>query len=90
MTLTKDVISILEEFAPPVWQESYDNSGLITGNPDAEVTGIILCLDSIEGVIDEAIAEKCNLVIAHHPIVFSGIKKLTGKNYIERTLLKAI
>ncbi|HNR48218.1 MAG TPA: Nif3-like dinuclear metal center hexameric protein [Bacteroidia bacterium] len=90
MTLIKDVIRILEDFAPPVWQESYDNSGLITGNPDAEVTGIILCLDSIESVIDEAISENCNLVIAHHPIVFSGIRKLTGKNYIERTLLKAI
>lgn len=90
MTLIKDIVRILEDFAPPAWQENYDNSGLIVGDLNTDVSGILICLDSIEAVIDEAIAEKCNLVIAHHPIVFSGLKKITGKNYIERTLLKAI
>lgn len=76
--------------APPFYQESFDNSGLITGHPDMQITGALICLDSTEAVIDEAISAGCNLVIAHHPIVFSGIKKLNGKNYVERTLIKAI
>ena len=86
----RDVISYLEEWAPKGYQESYDNSGLIVGNKDAQVSGVVVCLDSIEEVIDEAISKKCNLVVAHHPIVFSGLKSLTGRNYIERTIIKAI
>lgn len=86
----KDIINYLEAFAPPDYQESYDNAGLITGNRDWELKGAVLCLDAIEDVIDEAIAKKCNLVIAHHPIVFSGLKKITGSNYIERVIIKAI
>jgi len=85
-----EIIREIEQFAPPVFQESYDNAGLITGDLSAEATGVLLCLDSTEEIIDEAIAKKCNVVVAHHPIVFSGIKKLTGKNYIERTIIKAI
>ncbi|MCY7409826.1 MAG: Nif3-like dinuclear metal center hexameric protein [Chitinophagales bacterium] len=84
------IINVLEEFAPLPLQESYDNSGLLTGNSQMEITGAILCLDAIEEVIDEAIKKKCNLVIAHHPIIFSGLKKITGKNYVERTIIKAI
>jgi dinuclear metal center YbgI/SA1388 family protein len=86
----KDIIQFLEEKAPSSLQESYDNSGLICGHPLMQITGAIICLDSTEEIIDEAIRHGYNLVIAHHPIVFSGLKKLNGKNYIERTIIKAI
>jgi dinuclear metal center YbgI/SA1388 family protein len=86
----KDITKIIEEFAPLAYQESYDNSGLIVGNSNDEVTGVLISLDCVEAILDEAIATNCNLVVAHHPIVFSGLKKLNGKNYIERTVIKAI
>ncbi len=86
----KDVIAFLEKIAPPNLQEHYDNAGLITGNAHDEVTGVLVCLDSTEAVIDEAISLRCNLVIAHHPIIFSGLKQITGRTYIERTIIKAI
>ncbi|MFI5172743.1 MAG: Nif3-like dinuclear metal center hexameric protein [Chitinophagales bacterium] len=85
-----EVANYLEAIAPLSLQEHYDNAGLITGSHDQEVTGILVCLDSIEAVIDEAISLECNLIIAHHPIVFSGVKKITGANYVERTIIKAI
>ena len=84
------ITSYLEQVAPLYFQESYDNSGLIVGDRNKKVTKVLLCLDSIESVIDEAIEKGCELVIAHHPIVFNGLKSLTGKNYIEKTILKAI
>ncbi|MFZ1807398.1 MAG: Nif3-like dinuclear metal center hexameric protein [Cyclobacteriaceae bacterium] len=86
----KDVTSHLESMAPGAYQESYDNSGLITGNPDWPVNGVLVTLDCIEIVVEEAIQQKCNLIIAHHPIVFKGLKRLTGKNYVEKTIIKAI
>ena len=86
----KDVTRFLETWAPRGYQESYDNSGLIVGNANAEVTGVIVSLDSTEAVVDDAISRGCNLIVAHHPIVFSGLKTFTGKNYIERTVMKAI
>jgi dinuclear metal center YbgI/SA1388 family protein len=86
----KEIISFLETIAPPAYQENYDNAGLIVGNPDADVTGILTCLDSLESIVDEAITNKCNLIVAHHPIVFRGLKRLNGKNYVERIVLKAI
>ncbi|HKK76365.1 MAG TPA: Nif3-like dinuclear metal center hexameric protein [Saprospiraceae bacterium] len=86
----QEVINHLESIAPPIYQESYDNAGLICGDASAAVTGVLTCLDSTEAIIDEAIAKSCNLVVAHHPIVFRGLKKITGRNYVERTLLKAI
>lgn len=86
----KAVLQFLETIAPPIYQESYDNAGLIVGNAMEEVTGVICCLDSTEAVVDEAIAKKCNLIVAHHPIVFKGLKRLNGKNYIERVVIKAI
>jgi dinuclear metal center YbgI/SA1388 family protein len=86
----KDIINYLEEIAPSAYQESYDNAGLITGDQQADVTGVLITLDSTESVIEEAIAKDCNLVIAHHPIVFKGLKTFTGKNYVERTVIKAI
>lgn len=86
----REIISFLENWAPPALQESYDNCGLITGNPDDEVTGILVSLDCIEAVVDEAVRTGCNVIVAHHPIVFAGLKKITGKNYIERTVISAI
>ena len=86
----KDITNYLESIAPLAYQESYDNAGLIVGDAFAEISGVLVTLDSTEEVIDEAIAKGCNLVIAHHPIVFKGLKKLTGKNYVERTIIKAI
>lgn len=86
----KTIIKYLETVAPTAYQESYDNAGLIVGNSNAKVTGVIFCLDSTEAVVEEAIAKGCNLIIAHHPIVFSGLKRFNGKNYIERVVMKAI
>lgn len=85
-----EIISIIESFAPPVYQESYDNSGLQVGSPDTETTGVLLTLDITEAVIDEALAKGCNMIIAHHPIIFSGLKRLSGRNYVERVVEKAI
>ena len=88
--LVNDVAKIIEKFAPLQLQESYDNSGLCIGNPEQTVTGILLTIDITEPVINEAIQKNCNLIISHHPLIFSGIKKITGKNYIERCTIKAI
>ncbi|TAD94947.1 MAG: Nif3-like dinuclear metal center hexameric protein [Bacteroidetes bacterium] len=86
----KEITQYLESIAPLAYQESYDNSGLIVGNPQTEITGILICLDSIEDVLDEALAKNCNVIIAHHPIIFGGLKKITGKNYVEKIIIKAI
>ena len=86
----KDVTSYLESLAPKAYQESYDNSGLLTGNPETTVTGVLTTLDVTENVVEEAIALRCNLVVAHHPILFKGLKSLTGKSYVERTIISAI
>ena len=86
----QDVTNYLEFIAPLQYQESYDNAGLIVGDYKNDVSGVLVCLDSTEEIVDEAIERKCNLIVAHHPIVFSGLKKITGKNYIERTVIKAI
>ncbi len=85
-----DVLIIIEKTAPPPYQESYDNAGLAVGDSSEELKGILLALDCTEAVVDEAISKKCNLIISHHPVIFKGIKKITGTNYTERTILKAI
>ena len=90
MTKIKDIISVLENIAPRGYQENYDNSGLITGSFNDKVTGVLVTLDCIESVVEEAIRKNCNLIVAHHPIVFKGLKQLNGKNYVERTIIKAI
>lgn len=90
MIKIKDITQFLETIAPPQYQEGYDNSGLIVGNPMTELTGVLVSLDCIETIIDEAIERGCNLVVAHHPIVFRGLKRFTGKDYVERTIIKAI
>lgn len=84
------VIKQLEAWAPAAYQESYDNSRLLVGNAQTEITGVLVSLDCVESIIDEAIAKQCNVVVAHHPIIFGGLKSLTGKNYVERTVIKAI
>ncbi len=86
----KQVLAAIAEFAPPVYQESYDNTGLLTGNPGWEVTHALLSLDVTEAVVEEAIENNCNLIIAHHPLIFKGLKRLTGGNYVERTVIKAV
>lgn len=85
-----DIRSALEAIAPPHLQESYDNSGLIVGDPGNEVSGVLFCLDSTEAMVDEAIARGCNLIIAHHPIVFRGLRRFNGTTYVERTVMMAI
>ncbi len=86
----KEITCYLEEIAPLSYQESYDNCGLICGSFETEVQGILCTLDATEPVVAEALAKGCNLIIAHHPIVFKGLKQLNGKNYVERTVIKAI
>jgi len=88
--IIQDIISFLEKIAPSFLQESYDNAGLITGNTNWECTGLITTLDATEEVVKEAIEKKCNLIVAHHPIIFRGLKKITGKNYVEKTIITAI
>ena len=85
-----EIINHLESIAPLSLQENYDNSGLIVGDKSKNVNTALISLDCTEKVVEEAINENCELIIAHHPIVFEGLKKITGSNYIERTLLKAI
>lgn len=85
-----DLITALESWAPPVLQEDYDNSGLQVGDRHAEVKAALVCLDCTEAVLDEAVRKGCGLVIAHHPVIFRGLKGLTGRNEVERILLKAV
>jgi dinuclear metal center YbgI/SA1388 family protein len=86
----KSIAQIIESFAPLALQESYDNAGLLVGNPDMLTTGALLCIDVTEAVIDEAIALNVNLVISHHPLIFNGLKKITGQNEVQRCVIKAI
>lgn len=86
----KEIVSALERFAPLPLQDGFDNAGLQIGLTDAETTGALLCLDVTEPVLDEAIAAGYNLVISHHPLIFKGYKSITGKDYVERCILKAI
>jgi dinuclear metal center YbgI/SA1388 family protein len=86
----QELTDFLAYLAPPAYQEGYDNSGLLVGDPATEVTGVLLALDCTEKVVAEAVRRGCNVVVAHHPIVFRGLKKLNGKNYVERTVINAI
>lgn len=88
--ILKNILHILEEMAPLAYAEDFDNVGLLTGNQETDITGILVCHDALENVIDEAIAKNCNLLVCFHPILFSGLKKITGKNYVERAIIKAI
>ncbi|PHS64671.1 MAG: Nif3-like dinuclear metal center hexameric protein [Flavobacterium sp.] len=86
----KEVFHLLENLAPLAYSEDFDNTGLLVGSYNTEVSGILVTLDTLEDVVDEAIANNCNLIVSFHPIIFSGLKKLTGKNYVERVVIKAI
>ena len=86
----KEVTDILEDLAPLPYAEGFDNVGLLVGDANATVSGILVTLDTLENVVDEAIATKCNLIVSFHPIIFGGLKKLTGKSYVERVVIKAI
>lgn len=86
----RELTGYLEQIAPLSYQESYDNSGLLVGNPNDEVHNALISLDCTEEVVDEAIAKGCDIIISHHPIVFKGLKKFNGRNYVERTVIKAI
>lgn len=86
----KEVIGLLEELAPLAYSEGFDNTGLLVGDENAEVSGILVTLDTLESIVDEAIENNCNLIVSFHPIVFSGLKKITGKTYVERVVQKAI
>lgn len=90
MPTIQQVTEHLEGIAPLCLQEDYDNAGLIVGNPNEEIRGVLCCLDSTEEVLEEAIRLGCNLVIAHHPIVFKGLKRINGASYVERCVIKAI
>ena len=85
-----DIICDLEQWAPPLLQESYDNSGLIVGAKDWDTKGVLVALDCLEEVVDEAIDKDISLIVTHHPIVFSGLKRFNGATYIERVVMKAI
>ncbi|MCX6239903.1 MAG: Nif3-like dinuclear metal center hexameric protein [Bacteroidia bacterium] len=89
MTIS-EIISYLESVAPPAFQESYDNAGLIIGDPETTITSALITLDVTESVIDEAIETGCELIIAHHPILFKGLKRLSGNSFVERCVIKAI
>ena len=86
----KDFTTCIEEIAPLNYAEDFDNVGLLVGNYNTEVTGVLVTLDTLENIVDEAIEKNCNLIVSFHPIIFSGLKKLNGNNYVERVVLKAI
>jgi dinuclear metal center YbgI/SA1388 family protein len=86
----KEIIDALERFAPLPLQDGFDNAGLQIGLTEVEATGALLCLDVTEAVIDEAVERGCNLIVSHHPLLFRPLKSVTGRNYVERCLMKAI
>ncbi len=88
--IVQDVIDHLEVLAPTAYAEDFDNVGLLVGNKNTRIKGILITLDTLEAVVDEAIKENCNLIVSFHPIIFKGLKKITGKTYVERVVLKAI
>lgn len=90
MVKVKEIASKIEDFAPRALQESYDNAGLQVGFPDAEVTAVLLCLDVTEDVIKEAKERECNLIVSHHPLIFKGLKSLTGADLTQRLVLEAL
>ena len=86
----KDITNCIEEIAPLNYAEGFDNVGLLVGDYNTEITGVLVTLDTLENIVDEAIEKNCNLIVSFHPIIFSGLKKLNGNNYVERVVIKAI
>ena len=90
MLKVKDIASAIEEFAPKSLQESYDNTGLQVGNPDMDVSAVLLCLDVTEDVLAEARRRQCNMIVSHHPLLFSGLKRISGNTPTERIVIEAL
>lgn len=90
MPKIKEIITVFESLSPLAYAEDFDNVGLLVGNSETEATGILVCHDALESVVDEAITKNCNIIVCFHPIIFSGLKKIIGDNYIERVVIKAI
>jgi dinuclear metal center YbgI/SA1388 family protein len=88
--IVKEVAEILETLAPAAYAEDFDNVGLLVGNPETKVNGILITLDTLESVVGEALSKNCNLIVSFHPILFGGLKKITGATYVERTVMKAL
>jgi dinuclear metal center YbgI/SA1388 family protein len=88
--IIKDITNYIEELAPLNYAEEFDNVGLLVGNYNTKVSGILVTLDTLEETVEDAIAKKCNLIVSFHPIIFGGLKKLNGSSYVERVVLKAI
>ncbi len=88
--IVQDIVNQLEEIAPLQYAEDFDNVGLLIGSREMQVTGILVTLDTLENVVDEALQKKCNFILSFHPIIFSGLKKITGADYVQRVVLKAI
>lgn len=86
----KDICRAIEDFAPLALQESYDNAGLQVGNPDSLVSAVLLCLDVTEETVSEAKARSCNLIVSHHPLIFRGLKSLTGADQTQRIVIEAL
>ncbi|MGE5424079.1 MAG: YqfO family protein, partial [Syntrophothermus sp.] len=86
----KDITGYLEDLYPPILQEDYDNCGLITGNLDQDVTGVLLCLDITRGVMDEARENGCNMIVSHHPMVFRGLKKINGSDPVQQLVIRSV
>lgn len=90
MTKVKDLVNAIEVFAPRSLQEDYDNSGLQVGDPDMEVSAVLLCLDVTEDILQEAILRSCNMIISHHPLIFKGLKEVTGANPVQRIVIESL
>lgn len=91
MTLrNKDVARVLEDAAPLCLQEGYDNCGWQVGDPEAECTGVMICVDAVPARVDEAVAAGCNLIVSHHPLLFHGLKRITGDTLVQQTVMAAI
>lgn len=90
MVKVKDIAAVIEEFAPKSLQESYDNAGLQVGDPEMAVSAVLLCLDVNEDVLNEAIERECNLIVSHHPLIFRGLKQLTGADATQRLVISAL
>lgn len=90
MIKVKDIAKVIEEFAPKRLQESYDNTGLQVGDPEMAVNGVLLCLDVTEEILEEARKRRCNMIVSHHPLLFSGLKQITGSTPVQRIVTRAI
>ena len=88
--IVQEITASFEEIFPLSYAEDFDNIGLLIGDPNQEVTGVLVTLDTLEATLEEAIAKNCNLIVSFHPIIFSGLKSITGKSYVERVVLGAI